>query len=182
MAPPPSRKPNCVDIRCAWWAPCGPSLETSPLWHAVAPLTLQRWHWEMPQRHKLPSSCALVPCSARTPSPVLLVHRAPQPACWHQTAIEGGWRGPQLPPWTQPPWWIDLNDEGTQTVWYALFLSINCPHALWSLYRRYWVFFFQQALFYSPSLFYYSYYMCVIEFRKLYDSSSVSVLSRPWHI
>lgn len=44
--------------------------------------------------------------------------------------------------------------------------------------------FSQQALF-SLLPFYYSYYKCVIEFRKLYDSSSVSVLScvaylNPW--
>lgn len=44
--------------------------------------------------------------------------------------------------------------------------------------------FFQQALF-SLLPFYYSYYKCVIEFRKLYDSPSVSVLScvayvNPW--
>lgn len=82
------------------------------------------------------------PAPARTPFPGAAAGlRAPQPAWLQQhfrrTQREVWVEGPQLPPRTQPPWWIDLNDEGTQTVWYALFLSINCPHVLWSLYRRY---------------------------------------------
>lgn len=145
VAPPPSRKPNCVDIRVPDGLHAAPSLETSPLWHAVcSSWHWQRWHWEMPQRQQAPLLSRAL-CPPPPPAPPLpgaaAGPRAPQPAWlrphFRRTQREVWVEGPQLPPRTQPPWWIDLNDEGTQTVWYALFLSINCPHVLWSLYRRY---------------------------------------------
>lgn len=161
---------------CAWWTPCGSqpenvtTLTCDVLLMTLAALTLG---------NATKATSPLLNCALCHPL-ALPVHGLPSLPSYQRTALQTHTEGsvgggaPAASPDTAsvmnwPEWWGHTNSM-------ICIIPVNkmSPCAV-VFVQNVLQPFFQQALF-NPLPFYYSYYKCVIEFRKLYDSSSVSVL------